>query len=402
MLGTLLDRLGGLFSKYFLIGSFFPVLLALAANGFLAYVAYAPVREVVKNVEQLQTGPQGVVLFGILIVVATVAYLFSAAGAVLREVLEGQHWPRSLRLSLERSERTRLRRMEESLLTTRRARRALKQSAQSWAQGLLDARKEGRGKGHPPQDELEKARRLLNDLRSQSEASEELSKDGLAPFVSTVTRLLSKYDADASDELEQLAAGASALMDAAEIAWDLEYLRCLTERRADFGYGRVAPTRLGNIAETVQSYAVDCYHLNADAFWGSLERVMVKDAEFYGLLQDARTELSFFVSLWCLTVPAAVIWVVLTAADLSCLGFACVAIAGPALAVSWYLLALRSYRNLATRLRSAIDLYRFDLLAALHVPLPEGLHTERDTWDRLNRLATFGEDVSLSYQHKPS
>jgi hypothetical protein len=402
MLGTLLDRLGGLFSKYFLIGAFFPVLLAAGANGFLLYAASSRVRAIVTQVEGLTEGRQGIVVFAALIGLAAGAYLFSAASPLLRELLEGRHWPRALHTPFERSERARRRHAESLVESARRGRRELKCSASRWPDRLADARKLGRGKGAPTSADLDGAQTRLRGLWSLVEGSGLVPAASLASLVTDIEALLTRFDADVSAELDALQDRTVAVVREAETAWDLEYLRRFTERRADFGDGRVAPTRLGNIAETVQSYAVGRYRLNADAVWGSLEKVIVKDTEFHGLLQDARTELNFFVSLWWLTALSAAAWWPVTALRLSWLAFVIAATAGPGLAAFWYLLAQKSYRNLAVRLTSAIDLYRFDLLAALHVPLPEGLRTERDAWDRLNKLASFGEDVDLAYQHKTS
>ncbi|HYZ61873.1 MAG TPA: hypothetical protein VE650_05415, partial [Acetobacteraceae bacterium] len=41
--------------------------------------------------------------------------------------------------------------------------------------------------------------------------------------------------------------------------------------------------------------------------------------------------------------------------------------------------------------RSAIDLGRFDVLTALHYPLPPTLEAERRVWDGLARLAKLEE-----------
>lgn len=400
MLGTLLDRLGSVFSKHFLIGAFFPVLLSAGLNAYLAYSASARARAWAAQLEGLEGGRQGIVGASSLIVLAAGAYLFSAASPLLRELLEGRHWPQSLRTPFEKRERARLRQAETLMDDVRVQRRGLKRTLPGLPAQLLAARKDGKGKGVPTSPDVAGAQALLREISSQIEGGGRVAAAVLDGLVTQVESLLQRFDAFKAPDLDALQTGTLAVARAAEVAWDLEYLRRFTERRADFGGGRVAPTRFGNVAETVQSYAVGCYGLNADAFWGSLEKVVVKDTEFYGLLQEARTELNFFVSLWWLTAVSAAAWWPIAALGLSWQAFLAAATAGPALTGFWYLLARRSYRNLAIRMKSAIDLYRFDLLAALHVPLPEGLRSERDTWDRLNKLASFGEDVPLAYQHK--
>jgi hypothetical protein len=399
MLGTLLDRLGGLFSKHFLIGAFFPVLLAAGANGFLLFATCQWARDAVADVEKLGAGRQGIVIFAALIVLAAGAYLFSASSPLLRELLEGRHWPAPLSAACERWQRARRRRADVCIERARRGRRQIRLAAPGWQKALEEARSRGLAKGKASQDGVRRVETSLSTSWSQVEGSGLVSSASLGAAVSTVAALLEGGNADLSDELDALDARVAAVLREAQIAWDLEYRRAFVARRSDFGDGRVAATSLGNVAETVQTHGVGCYGLDVDTFWVSLEQVLAKDVPFHESIQDARTELNFFVSLWWLTATSVLAWWIFGAVLLSWQAFVAAALLGPSLAILWYGLALRSYRNLSARLKSALDVHRFDLLTALHVALPEGLQGERDIWKRLTRLAGFGEDVELTYEH---
>jgi hypothetical protein len=82
--------------------------------------------------------------------------------------------------------------------------------------------------------------------------------------------------------------------------------------------------------------------------------------------------------------------------------FAVAAIGGPVATCFFYFLATKNYRVFAELVRTSVDLFRFQLLKALHVSLPNGIRDERATWTALQRLSTFGAEwVELSYQHEP-
>jgi hypothetical protein len=103
-------------------------------------------------------------------------------------------------------------------------------------------------------------------------------------------------------------------------------------------------------------------------------------------------QLDFLVALIWLTFAFTVIWVIV----LPWLGeaktlFLAIAIAGPILTYIWYRLAIQNYRPYCDLLRACIDLYRLDLLKALHIPLPANAEEEREIWETL--AARVGYDV---------
>jgi hypothetical protein len=53
-------------------------------------------------------------------------------------------------------------------------------------------------------------------------------------------------------------------------------------------------------------------------------------------------------------------------------------------------------------MRAACDIFRFDLLDALGVAMPEDLGDERDKWHRLSLLAVYGygHARNIEYKHK--
>src|SRR4029077_15682683 len=116
-----------------------------------------------------------------------------------------------------------------------------------------------------------------------------------------------------------------------------QYRSLVTRRQFEFGSLPLAPTRMGNVARSVQSYAVERYDFNFELFWSRLQLPAQKDKDFGALLQGAKTQLDFLVSCSALTFLWTLIWAIwLFASSGPVLAFVGVAILGPLAAYAWY------------------------------------------------------------------
>ena len=134
--------------------------------------------------------------------------------------------------------------------------------------------------------------------------------------------------------------------------------------RQEFSFGSLplAPTRMGNVARTVQAYAINRYELNFEMLWSRLQFLTQRDKDFGPALQAAKTQLDFLISCSVLSFVASVgwtVWLRLTH--------------GPA--TLFLIVAVAQYATLADLLRGAIDQFRFDLLTALQPALQGGGET---------------------------
>jgi hypothetical protein len=75
-------------------------------------------------------------------------------------------------------------------------------------------------------------------------------------------------------------------------------------------------------------------------------------------------------------------------------------------AVGWLVLAWLAYRAAVAAavaygegIRAAVDLHRFTLLEALHLPLPATPEEERELNRRLSRFLLQGVPLDAPYQH---
>ena len=159
---------------------------------------------------------------------------------------------------------------------------------------------------------------------------------------------------------------------------------------------------MGNMAESVRSYARSRYEINLDSIWSRLQKLIQADDKFYAALIDAKTQLDFLISLFWLTMLFTVIWLsVLFYIRVSWFAFGLVGVIGAGLTAIWYKTAAQNYLAFADILRTSIDLFRFDLLAALHSKLPSSSEHERQIWVRLNQLIGYGENRHrIPYTHE--
>lgn len=158
--------------------------------------------------------------------------------------------------------------------------------------------------------------------------------------------------------------------------------------------GRVLPTRLGNRLRAFEDRAGRQYGLDAIVVAGHLSLLQENRRTAY--VRDARQTMDMSIRL-CLT---GLLLVPLTAVLLANDGYWVLLASAP------YLLAYLAYRGAISAAEAygnavtfQIDLGRFALYQALHVPLPPDASAEQDSNASLMRLLRGSERVNVAYQH---
>jgi len=135
--------------------------------------------------------------------------------------------------------------------------------------------------------------------------------------------------------------------------------------------------------------------------WTRLQHVIQKSDKDAALLQDAKMQLDCCIGAWWLIVVYTIAWaLVLVWQSVNVVPFVIVWVAGPFLAVVSYRLACERYQVWADLVRSAVDLFRFDLLRELALPLPPGIEEERRLWNAVSQQTGYLEAMDASYKHK--
>lgn len=400
MLGTLLDKLESLFSKNFVVASI-PLLVFLFMHGLMAYRAFYNVQQWVNRYFLLDTAHVAVLSVALLLVVVVVSYVLSTLGEPLREILEGKHlFPQWLSNALGQRYRNRLRDIEKKLEEAKHNRRTLRNGYIGWRDQMGIAYQIGHGLHDCNYVRSDTLTRLLDRRLS----NQNVNPGEIQAEVDSMTNALKnnspELNTPASEELDLDHSALLSLILYAADNWEAQVVKYFNEVQLQFAGKNIAPTKMGNISNVAPYYAASRYGINLDIFWTRLQKVLQSDTNFYPLIQQAKRQLDFLVSLFWQTLVFTLLWVVLLPwlTDAKLL-FVLIAIAGPVLTWIWYKIAVQNYLALSDLLRAAIDLYRLDLLRTLHLPLPANAEQERALWQVLEQRLGYADRSNVVLQH---
>jgi hypothetical protein len=406
MLATLLDRLGGLLPKYFIIGAFLPALIFGFLNGAILYGNAAWFRA--RSAVLTSATPSVFATAAVLIGIAVVGYLLSCINSYLREVLEGKHLlAGGLLKRMEATQRAHHDRIQRRYQNARNEGARIADAKPRWVDFMsAEAVKGTQARANTYTGTSEAAAQALEILRNLQHQAAAIGSASLADAVVKLGAELAVNNIrvlppNGVNRLSEDRRELLRLIDYARDVWSALELQDFNNL-ARFGVGNIAPTALGNIAASMQGYGITRYGINLDTFWSRLQPTLASvNKDFYGSLQDSKTQLDFLIACCWLSAITTAAWLpilILTGGPWWL--FLTVALAGPAAAWFCYGLAVESYVVFTELVRTSVDLYRFSLLQALHMPLPAGIRDERAAWTALQRLSTFGrESVDLTYQH---
>jgi hypothetical protein len=154
------------------------------------------------------------------------------------------------------------------------------------------------------------------------------------------------------------------------------------------------PTRLGNVLRSAEVRAGRRYGLDAVVVWPRLFPLLPE--RLTEVLDDARQQLDVASRFCVMFVAAALVSAVLLASHGAWLAVAAVALVLAALSYRAAVAAALAY---GVALEAAFDLHRFDLLTALHLPLPDDRSSERVANAELSDFLRQGVPVDFRYAH---
>lgn len=411
MLGTLLEKIGTLLPKNFIIANLFPMLLFAAMNGLMLYWLSDRFHQAVQNYLAMDVAVQALIGFPILIALSLAAYIFSTLNLFQREILEGRYGPKRLKETLTAAQQKRADRSAGDFEEIKVSRRQLKRL--KGVKRLSDARADGNKLQAPcAYDETSAASQAVASLEKKRLKFAVITSVEFENAITLLGAELSRCPVDYElppppdvDHKILLDADHVTLVQCltyAESRIENEYVALFNKREFNFSGFTVAPTTMGNIAESVRGYARSRYAMNLDPFWSRLQKILIDDDKFYSMLVDAKTQLDFMISLFWVTVSFTSIWTIeLLVLRRSVRLFLLVVVGGPILSILWYRIALQNYRAFADICRTSVDLYRFQLLDLLHVKRPLGSRQERKIWAEVNRVIGYGEEQLILYHDAP-
>jgi hypothetical protein len=405
MLGTLLDKLQSLFSKNVFISSI-PLFAFLFANSLMTYrVSYRFQKWTNHDFLSQDATHQALLCFSLLLIVLIVSYVLSTLSVVMREVLEGKHILGFLANILSQRYRDRLIKLEKDVRERGSKYLSIRKNQQLWTEQIKAAYQQGKSQQDCNYTASAEIEALVNSRRNNQEVTIERLRSQVQHVIANLQN--NSLELTVETDAQRRAAGVldedqgriiELIRYVAEKA-QAEYAASLIELQFDYAGKEVAPTRMGNIAGIASHFAATRYSMNLDILWTRLQKVAASDSNFYSGLQDAKLQVDFLVALIWYSTLFSLTWVVV----LPLLGegrnvFLWVAVLGPLASYAWYEIALRNYRAFADVLCAAVDLFRLDLLKALHVQLPVNAEQELLLWESLEQRLVYGEHSNYPLQ----
>lgn len=438
-LGSIIDRVTGLFGKTYFLAGFFPVLFLAAISLLAGYDSSAWIYREVSGFRALDTGRQALVSGALLVAVAMLGFIYWSANPWWRAILQGSAFRGGLHDWLVRDQLDRLnsleaevKRCEDRVFEFRSLypdqgpvsvpapapeppppaascglRGAVKcvvsamvgrgeaepeppepqpdpDAASSWMERLAAARQQGEagGSSGDATAELEQA---FAGVRSRIAGRTPLTAEDLDALCVKLESELQATSAAAGSKLDRMHIEFSDLAARARARAENAWIRALSARRIQFpvDLASVGPTRMANVAELYSDYAIKRYQLDPEVFWLHLQRSAAADEKFRPILEEARLKLDVSVamamacalgSLWAVAIGVwghSVPLLLLTGVGL------------PAAALLFYRATITNLGVYGEAVRATVDLFRFDVLKALRLPLPADSEAERELWEAL-------------------
>ena len=401
-MGSLLDRLQGFFSKSFILAGFLPLAAVLILNGLLLQWVFPQTRSLVRTLLQPEEGsvlPNWVLL---IILTYVLGMVLASLNPGLRHLLEGAYLPPALQDWKRRQFYAELKHKQAERLKINRELFQLRKARLpkgGWVDDLSKARIIGQNFPQTPLNP--ELKEMYARLRAKQLRWEPVSFDELKELFVPLQSELQTHPARPTEELDQMQVGFADLLDYACGKAEIEQSRvdAVIRLRYPRQVGGLQCTELANLVEIQREYGLDRFGLDSELFWLRMLKLAQADKDFYPLLDDAKTQLDFAVAVTVLLGLTVLIWLPLSLLFATSV-WPYLLVTGLCLpaVVIFYRIVIQAYITYAEIMRAALDLYRFDVLKALHIPLPKDLAEEQDTWRKLARLAAGG-GVELTYQH---
>jgi len=166
----------------------------------------------------------------------------------------------------------------------------------------------------------------------------------------------------------------------------------------------VMPTRLGNHLRAAETYSFLRYNLDAAVIWPRLRETLPE--KFAGRLGEAKMNMDLMLVLTTLALVFGIVWggILIAAPDASLAVYKWVVapvvfLVGVGISRLAYLNAAQSALSYGELLKTAFDLYRWNVLKALHLDLPPDLESEKELWGEIGGLFYRNYLFKTSWKH---
>jgi hypothetical protein len=414
MFGTVLDKAQGLFSRGFLLGAYFPVLIFAALNLTIAYFGLRGPDDTFATVKKAwwpsEGADQATLTAAVLMTLGVVAYVLSTLTNVLRGLLEGEFLG-PMRLALIGKHQQEVDTRQQGLDQTKGRLIGFESLKSRLDNELNEAAAAANPNAPVDEQRIKRAEELLQRTRSRSLGEdtrhERLDNAIVAVVAAARNNPLGGDRAEAQavearlDDVLQVLRGE---LDGAIAEAGRDYANAWSNIHENYVPNDVRPTRIGNLRAVTESYSDKAYGVRFDYLWPRLQPLLAKDDKVAQLVELAKAQLDSAVLMLSLTIGSTAVWfVVLAVWGTSPWPFLAVAALGPAAMSFFSVMVAQTQAVFGASVQSTIDVFRLDLLARLHIPLPDRLSSERARWDALQQMANDAVALAdLVYDHRKS
>jgi len=397
---SILDKIGSIFSKAFVISTMLPVFAVFLINVSLLYISNARFRGWMQT-QKPNTAWDSVSTLGCaILLLVTVGFVLSTVTPYLREWMEGQHFPLGLAGLLTRKHALHAASLRRELNQVREDRRKLGEDSPTWIRDVKSAAVI-EAQGPNPSREFDVWYANLQSLRERRLRACVLEYTNLSSMLDELKSRAPTGDFPVSTK--EVVREFADLVEYAIRRCETRAVELFTEIHRSYG-STPAPTRLGNQANALAAYSEVRYGFSLELAWGRFQKVLLDSpsSKYNELLSDVKSRLDAAVLLFWLLLATSVIWsAALTTFSISLPLFLFASIGGWIACYSLYNVTAGAHAAFAEVVRSIVDMYRFDLLKALNIQRPEGPIAEKILWEKVRRRLEFGEEADIRYTPAP-
>jgi hypothetical protein len=401
VIGSLLDRLQGLLSRGFLLGGFIPVFFFLVVNAAMAYVLFPVVQDYAAYFIRIIGDHVAVSSLAIVLVTFFGGIAVWSLNAWLRQFLEGRYIGEPLWSEMQKAQFTRLDKIDEEI---EEMRTEVFDYRGEFSDKVLQMRlRTARIAG----DQLGATRPIPAGLRDRAKKLRQLRSDWRVISFAELQQLhalleaeLRGNSADKMGELDQMQIEFRKLVEYGYDRVEGRYEKLIANKQLRYPYAldNIGPTRMANLSEVHREYGIRHYGLDIEFFWVRLLKMIKNDPDLYPILEQAKNQLDYSVTTTVLIGIATLFWLILSYLFCSTVyPFLMILVVGGSFARIFYSIAVQNYRSFVETVRSALDLHRFDLLKALHIPLPPDSVAEKALW---TQIYLWQDDNKITFIHE--
>jgi hypothetical protein len=190
------------------------------------------------------------------------------------------------------------------------------------------------------------------------------------------------------------------LIDTGRALAERDLYRSLGKRNSGYPVDQmnIGPSRLANVQEAQRADLERSYGIDIGVFWSSLQKIAAGDEKFATILENSKARLDFAVALAAVSAIFTLGWLLFYGLIASSWTMYLI-VAGVAVVATIVTrqLVLLNYQSFAETVRTTVELFRFDLLKSMHVPLPGDSDAEKQTWTWLAQSLQVGNRIKVTY-----